>query len=147
MIPYKTLPARRSTSVWIPSATAKRNIRPRFPPTLPPETKQSPLPWFPPFCYHDRLNFNRSVPVHLSNKRRHVPHATSLLGVVHFTTATPRLNMGFDFRQRISALFHSFHDSFPRPVKTVTNGDIHVRILLQDGNFHVSCGKGQRTVQ
>jgi hypothetical protein len=86
--------------------------------------------------------FNRSVPVHLSNKRRHVAHTTSPLGVVHFTTATPYLDMGLDFLKRLSALPNSLHDAFPRPVKTVTNGDIHRRILLKHGHFQVSYGKG-----
>ncbi len=79
-------------------------------------------------------------------KFRHVPHATSPLGVVHFTTASPCLDMGFDFLKRLSAVPHSSLNAFPRPVKTVTNRNIHVRILLKHGHFQVSYGKSQRTV-
>jgi len=67
------------------------------------------------------------------------------LGVVEFTASTSCLHVGFDFRKRFSSVPHGSLDAFPRPVKTVTNGDIHRRILLKHGHFQVSYGKGQRT--
>jgi len=91
--------------------------------------------------------FNRSATANLSDKLCHVAHATSPLRIVDLTAATPCLDVGFDFLQRLPAVLYGLQDAFPRPVKAVAHGNIQARILLKHRHFQVSHEKGQRTVQ